>query len=121
MHSSSGTQVRVYGPAAVVVLYACFVALWAASADWLTTVVVGNQSALPRIGVAKALIFVSVTAGVLYLLHRWTRHSSSDGPIWASPRHLTAILIGLAMIVPVTDIGMARKHSEQLEWVTVPP
>lgn len=116
MHSSSGTQVRVYGPAAVVVLYACFVALWAASADWLTTVVVGNQSALPRIGVAKALIFVSVTAGVLYLLHRWTRHSSSDGPIWASPRHLTAILIGLAMIVPVTDIGMARKHSEQLEW-----
>lgn len=117
MRSATGSSLfRGYGPPAIVALYACFVAFWAASADWLTTVVVGNQSALPRIGVAKALIFVAVTASVLYLLQRWARLTPTDAPVWRSPRHLAAILLGLAMIVPVADLGIARKHSDQLEW-----
>lgn len=115
MRSASDSSLRVYGPLVLVALYACFVAFWAASADWLTTIVVGNQKALPRIGVAMAFVFVAVTAGTLYLLHRWARPAAPDAPAWRSPRYLKAILLGFAAIVPVVDLGIASKHSAQLE------
>ena len=117
MYQAGQSALRRYSPIGIVAVYAAFVIAWAASADWLTTLVVGNQSALAKISVAKALIFVSVTVGLLFLLYRVGRPPAGGDDTLArfSAWRLAPVLVGLALVVPLADIGMARKHAAQLE------
>lgn len=111
-------------PGRIVLLYAVFVVLWIASSDWLMTLVVRNPSVLPHISSAKGIIFVVVTAGLMYLLYR--RQSASDIEAHETSvrgyrlppvkrNHLLAGFIALVAAVPVIDYVIVQQQGERFE------
>ena len=57
-------------PVRIALLYAGFSALWILASNYLLTFIVDNPVLQNRIELAKGLIFVFVTSGLLYLLHK---------------------------------------------------
>lgn len=105
------------GPTGVLLGYAVFVAVWAASANWVTALSIGNEAVLPGIGIAKGLVFVLVTASVLFALYRMRRpgHSEARPGGRLGARHLFLALFVLAALVPLLDIGVAARQAGHLE------
>ena len=120
----SSTISRRLTPAGVVVLYAIFSALWIIASGVLLTVNVDDPALQRQMELAKGLLFVLATSGLLYLLLRQWRD-----PVPESMRDLAAPVIPrpskfrwhasafafLSMLVPLAGYVVVQVHGPQIE------
>ncbi len=101
----------------IILLYAVFVVCWLAISDWLLTLIVNDPATLLKISTAKGIIFVLVTAGLLYLLVKTARITSTGKTTgWITTRQrLIVSFIAIALAVPLADTMIVHLHGRQLE------
>ena len=105
--------------ARIAVLYVVFASLWIVVSDWLLTSALADPELLGRIGMAKGITFVAVTALLLYLLLRTGGDSKAEiiqAPITAPKAlSLVGIFLGLALIVPLIAFSIVRLHAPYMQ------
>jgi diguanylate cyclase (GGDEF)-like protein/PAS domain S-box-containing protein len=105
--------------ATIVLAYAGFAALWIVASDTLLTFSVSDPLLQHWIELAKGLVFVAVTSGLLYfLLNTWhepERRASDKDLRPPVTRHLVLVLIALVVSVPLLAFMLARLYGPPLE------
>ena len=105
----------------IVLFYMVFAALWIIASDGLLSLVIADPALLTRLNIVKGLTFVTVTAGLLYLLLRGWRESlittSADDLATPEPRRCYWVLtfFSLALLPPLLGFGIVHLHGPQLE------
>ncbi|MFT3849275.1 MAG: EAL domain-containing protein [Propionivibrio sp.] len=111
-------------PAGIALLYAVFAALWIAVSSALLNLSVDDPILQGRIEIAKGLLFVAVTSGMLYVILREWRKTVSDGA--ANSRRTATrrrggvvqrilFLVVLALLVPLSGFVVLKIHEPQVE------
>lgn len=107
-------------PLGVALLYASFAGLWIILSGYLLAITVADPLLQSRIELAKGLVFVAVTASLLYLLlKRWQESAGGAIPSATSipPKTLALLLtlILLVLVVPLMDMTIYELHVPQTE------
>lgn len=94
----------------VVLMYACFAALWILLSDHLLELVLGNPDLLLLASTLKGWLFVAVTSALLYwLMQRQQR--SADRPAPALSRRRTLTFVALLALSVGTIVSLSIWHS----------
>jgi diguanylate cyclase (GGDEF)-like protein/PAS domain S-box-containing protein len=109
---------RPFSPGFIALLYAAVAILWIITSDQLLTMVSDDPSVAQQIDTLKGLIFVAVTAGLLYVVLRG-RAAPLPGPDddeAARPRRggLILVFLALVLVIPVLGYGIVRLHGPEL-------
>ena len=118
MPSSSRRPLTV---GSVALLYMAFAALWIIASDGLLSLVIADPALLTRLSIIKGLTFVTVTAGLLFLLLRgWRESLITTGVEDAAPpeprrRYWALTFFSLALLPPLLGFGIVQLHGPQLE------
>jgi diguanylate cyclase (GGDEF)-like protein/PAS domain S-box-containing protein len=110
-------------PFGVALLYAAFAALWIIASGLLLTFSVADPLLQGRIELAKGLLFVTVTSGLLYLLLKGWREPVTaeqtpppDAELpTAKKKWLPWLLLALALAVPLLGYSIIRLHTPLVE------
>ncbi len=110
-------------PAGIVLLYAAFAALWIVATGYLLTLSVADPILQGRIELAKDLLFIAVTSGLLYLLLKGWRDASGDAAevTAANKLHppktsqLLLLFAAFALVVPLLGLVVNKLYGPQIE------
>src|ERR1017187_10322958 len=109
-------------PARVALLYAAFAALWIVVSGALLTFTVDDPLLQSRIEIAKGLVFVAVTSGLLYLLLKgWQESLSGATAVQADDiaplktTRLVLLVAALVLVVPLIGLTIVKLYGPQLE------
>jgi PAS domain S-box-containing protein len=110
-------------PAGVALFYAAFAALWIVASGYLLTFAVSDPLLQGRIELAKGLLFVAVTAVLLYLLLKGWRESLSgamraDDATPPKTIRLALVFAALALVVPLIGLIVVKIQVPQTEQDT---
>lgn len=109
---------RRLSPAGVVAIYVLFSALWIVSSDLLLTFSVADPVLQSRIELAKGLLFVSVTGGLLYLLLRECGYPRDDAATYSVsdiPYNKNSRLVMLFVAPPLIGSAIYMLHGSKTE------
>jgi len=104
-------------PARIALLYAAFASLWIFASDQLLILAIPDQYWRALIGSSKGILFVVITASLLFLL---LRSRSADTPNAAEAgtlktRNPIAIFLALGMIVPLFGFGITKIYGPRIQ------
>ncbi|CAG0961589.1 putative signaling protein [Methylophilaceae bacterium] len=108
-------------PLSVALLYFAFAVIWILASGYLVTFSVQDPDIQGRLELAKGMLFVFVTAGLLYLLLSIWRVQENIGPApadHAGTARTTGIIllfVGLVLIVPLLGLAITRLYGPQIE------
>jgi PAS domain S-box-containing protein len=109
-------------PAGIALLYAAFAASWIIASGYLLALAVSDPLLQSRIELAKGLLFVAVTALLLYLLLKGWRDSignvaaaRTDDVAPPKTFQLVLMFIALALVVPLIGFTIVKIYTPQEE------
>lgn len=122
-HNSStqkNTSKRLgFTPRRVAVLYAIFATLWIVASGKLLLFTVNDAVLQEHIELAKGLIFVAITSGLLYqLLKVWHGKEEAATTIQNTeihPSRIILLFVALMLVVPLFGIAISTLYSTQIE------
>lgn len=106
-------------PAGISLLYAAFSALWIIASATLLTFTVSDHDLQSSIEIAKGMLFVTITSGLLYLLLKGQQEQAT--PVGAklalAPSLVRLILLftALALIAPVIGVAVLQLYGPHVE------
>ena len=108
-----------FSAAKIALIYAVFSILWIIASGTLLTFTVSDPELQGNIEVAKGMLFVIVTSGLLYLLLKWRQEQTTaiNEKIISAPNllKLFVLFVALAMIAPITGVVVLQVYSPQLK------
>lgn len=115
MSSAAGGGNLLSGRATrIALLYLVFASLWILASDHLLNLALDDPALLVWIGKFKGLLFVVVTALLLYLLLRGRNADEPAQPV-PSARNLLGVFFGLALAVLLVGYGVVRLQGPRME------
>lgn len=106
-------------PSRVALLYAVFATLWIVSSGKLLSFAVHDAVLQEHIEMAKGLVFVAITSGLLYLLLKIWRGAEdsivSTQNAGIHPSRIMLLFVALVLIVPACGITIIKLYGSQIE------
>jgi diguanylate cyclase (GGDEF)-like protein/PAS domain S-box-containing protein len=104
----------------ITLLYAAFALAWIAVSDWLLSLAIGGPDLWARMSLAKGLVFVAVSAALLYWLLQTSigRPGAEQSGEPAEPVKRLWIFAGflaVLILVPILSFGIVRLQGPQAE------
>ena len=117
--SDSPAAGRRLSPAAVALLYAAFAVLWIVASGALLTLSVADAALQEKIELGKGLLFVAVSASLLYLVLKYWISPLPEVPVTprvpGRPGADRRWRVPLLLLVPLAGYVVYRVHGPQIE------
>lgn len=98
----------------VVLLYACFAAVWILLSDHLLELALGNPDLLLLASTLKGWLFVAITSGLLYwLMQRQQRDAEPSAPPRSRRRTLTFVALLALSVGTIVSLSIWHSLSEE--------
>ncbi len=102
--------------ARIALLYFVIAVLWIFASDFLLSHSPSDVVLMGRIGMAKGLLFVTVTALLLYLLLRGGNAAGAEAvPSTPKAGKLLSVFLGLALVVLLVGAGIVRMQGPRIQ------
>lgn len=106
-------------PTAISLVYAGVATLWITASDRLLGLAFDDPALLVQVGSLKGVLFVAVTAALLYVLLANSRSAATEEDESVAsekpPRHIRLSFVALGLVVPLIGLGVVQLHGRQIE------
>lgn len=113
--------VRRFGAATIALIYAAFAVLWIVASGSVLEIATTDAVLQSRIEIAKGIVFVLVSSGLIYWLIRARKEvqsppeASLDEPVEGDARSLTVTIVLIALAVPLISFAVFSLNARQVE------